>query len=302
MMALLLAAMLAGGECEDAQPQVNRADAAIEQSDFEGAAKLLEQVEHLSFRCVNVMVAAGRAAFGKGDYRGANMYSDLAVRTAPESGAALLLRGRVLASSGQVGQARDLFERATKLDPNNAEAHFEYGRTLDRAKRTPEAMAEFERTTQLRPHDPRAYDYLALNLERLGETSRAEAAYAAGLKVNDGPGFDSLLDYNYGKFLMKLNRLAESKMHLDRAVELAPQVRAVHYDRAKLNLRFGKLAEARRDAETALSLPDPNGFILDLQIYNLLATVCTRLDDTAAAQKYIDLVRQTPIPMRSRER
>jgi tetratricopeptide (TPR) repeat protein len=302
MIVLLLTAILASSDCDEEQPQLNRVNAAIEQSDFESAAKLLDSLEYLSFRCPNVMVAAGRVALGKGDYRGANMYSELALKNAPDSAGALLLRGRVLASAGQTAAARDLFEKASKLDPQSADAHFEFGRVLDAAKLTPQAVAEFEKAIQLRPRDPRAHDYLALNLERLGETGRAEAAYVAGLKVNEGARFDSLLDYNYGKFLLKLNRLSESKTHLDRAVELAPQVRAVHYDHAKLNLRLGKLAEARRDAETALSLPDPNGFILDLQIYNLLATVCTRLDDTASAQKYIDLVRQTPIPMRSRER
>jgi tetratricopeptide (TPR) repeat protein len=302
MIVLLVTAMLAGSDCEEAQPQLNRVDAAIEQSDLESAGKLLEQLEYLSFRCPNVMVAEGRVALGKGDFRGANMYSELALKNTPDSAPAMLLRGKVLASSGQIGAARDLFEKAGKLDPKNAEAHFELGRILDATKRTPEAVSEFGKVIQLRPHDPRSYDYLALNLERLGETSRAEAAYVSGLKVNEGPRFDSLLDYNYGKFLLKLNRLSDSKAHLDRAMELAPQVRAVRYDHAKLNLRLGKLADARRDAETALSLPDPNGFILDLQIYNLLATVCTRLDDTASAQKYIDLVRQTPIPMRSRER
>ena len=51
MMALLLAAMLTGGECEDAQPQLNRVDAAVERADFNDATKLLEPVEHLSFRC-----------------------------------------------------------------------------------------------------------------------------------------------------------------------------------------------------------------------------------------------------------
>src|SRR6516164_7599325 len=98
---LLFAAMLGAGECEDAQVQVDRVSAAIEQSDFEGAGKLFEPVEYLSFRCPNVMVAAGRLAFAKGDYRGANLYSELAVRNAPDSAPALLLRGKVMSSAGQ---------------------------------------------------------------------------------------------------------------------------------------------------------------------------------------------------------
>jgi len=53
------------------------------------------------------------------------------------------------------------------------------------------------------------------------------------LAVNAGHLYDSFLDYNYGRFLMKQNRPSESKEHLDRAVRLTPETRAVH---GKLNL------------------------------------------------------------------
>src|SRR5450759_5199502 len=278
-------AVLAGSDCDDAQPQLKQVAAALEENDYPRAEKLLAPLEDLSFRCPNVMIAVGRVALGKGDYRGATLYSELALANAPDSAPALLLRAEVLSAAGQGAAARDLRERACKSYSENAEAHFELGKLLDAAKRNPQAAAEFERVIQLRPHDPQAHDYLALNLERLGEMTRADAAYMAGTKVNDGPRFDRLLDYNYGRFLLKVNRLSESKAHLDRALELAPQVRAVRYDHAKLNVRLGKLEDARRDAEAALSLPDPNGFILDLQLYNLLATICTRLEDTESAQK-----------------
>ncbi len=44
---------------------------------------------------------------------------------------------------------------------------------------------------------------------------------------------------------------------MDRAVELAPQVRAVWYERAKLNLRMKNYQQARTDAEKAASCADP---------------------------------------------
>jgi len=65
---------------------------------------------------------------------------------------------------------------------------------------------------------------------------------------------------------------------------------------------LGNLADARQDAERALNLTDANGFILDLQIYNLLSGICTRLGDGQAAQRYMDLARTATVPMRSRER
>ncbi len=95
----------------------------------------------------------------------------------------------------------------------------------------------------LNPRDSRAWDYLALNLEPMGDLAGAEQAYKKGLQVNQpGRYYDAFLDYNYGRFLEKRNDLAASKQHMDRAVELAPKVRAVWYERAKLNLRTEKLS------------------------------------------------------------
>ena len=117
--------------------------------------------------------------------------------------------------------------------------------------------------------------------------------------MNDGALFDSFLNYNYGRFLMKANRLAESKVQLDRAVKLAPQTRAVYYERGRLNLRLLKYKEAQADAEHALSLPDPSGNILNLQVYYLLSSVYTRLGDTEQARKYTALCRTSLVPIES---
>jgi len=114
----------------------------------------------------------------------------------------------------------------------------------------------------LRPLDPRAYDYLGLNLEALGETQKAATIYKKGLVVNKGPLFDYFLAYNYGRFLLKERKVQESNVHLDRAVSLAPETRAVYYERAKLNVILGDYQQARRDAEQASHLQDPSGFVL----------------------------------------
>jgi hypothetical protein len=63
-----------------------------------------------------------------------------------------------------------------------------------------------------------------------------------------------------------------------------------------------KLQEARADAEHALALPDPGGFILDLQVYNLLVQIYTRLGDEDLARKYARLSEASTIPLRARER
>ena len=164
-------------------------------------------------------------------------------------------------------------------------------------------MQHFRKSATLNPRDGRAWDYLALNLEPMGDLDAAEQAYRRGLQVNQpGRYHDAFLDYNYGRFLAKRNDLAASKQHMDRAVELAPKVRAVWFERAKLNLRLKNYQQARSDAEKAASCEDPAKVIIDLQIYALLAQVYGRLGETTLAKKYADLSRETEPPVRGEYR
>jgi tetratricopeptide (TPR) repeat protein len=112
---------------------------------------------------------------------------------------------------------------------------------------------------------------------------------------------DTFLDYNYGRFLAKRNDLAASKRYLDRAVESIPQIRAVWYERARLNMRMQNYEQARSDAEKAAACTQQGG-IIDLQIYSLLSQVYARLGDAALAKKYADLTRDTPPPVRGEQR
>lgn len=193
-------------------------------------------------------------------------------------------------------------DKACRLAPKNEEAHFQLGSLFDSIQLHAKAVESFEKVVALNAENPRAYDYLALNLEPLGEIERTEAAYKNGLRVNAGPLFDAFLDYNYGRFLMRQDRISESKKHLDRALELSPETRAVNYEHAKVNFLLGNYEEARVDAERALKIPDPASKIQNLQVYYLLARIYIRLGETELAQKYSDLSRTTSLPIQTRER
>lgn len=213
----------------------------------------------------------------------------------PDCPEALVIQGRILGLKGQAQAARQALERALRLDPANVEAQYQLGVWFFRGRLHLDAARHFEKVASARPADARAHDYRGLSLEALGEADRAELAYRSGLKVNAEPFFDPLLDYNYGRFLLKQNRFAESRSHLDRAVALLPQRRGVHFERAKLHLATKDFAAARLDAERALSVPDPGGLVLDVQVYYLLATVYARLGETELARKYAELSRTTPL-------
>lgn len=240
-----------------------------------------------------------RFLIGQGQYSQIEEFSSDVLRRAPDSPIALSVRGQVLAMQGHSEQARELLERSAGFDPEDVETQFQLGSVLDHLRRPESAVEHFQKSVEMDPGHAQAWDYLALNLEPLGQLDRAEAAYRQGIAVNrEGPHYDAFLEYNYGRFLMKRNRLPEAKKSLDKAVDLVPDCRATWYDRAKLNLRMGDYAQARSDGERALAVTGNTGGILDLQVYVLLEQVYRRLGEKQLADKYAALARETPSPVR----
>ncbi|MGB8538688.1 MAG: tetratricopeptide repeat protein [Acidobacteriaceae bacterium] len=282
-------------------PAVLLAQARIEAATGQDsqAAYHFERYLQLQPEDANGYAYFARFLLDRNEYQRADDISSTAIQKDPNAPAALAVRGQILDMKGSAQPGMELLSRSCQLDPEDVRAQFDLGSMDDRAKRPGDAVAHFQKVVSLEPGDPRAWDYLALNLEPLGEIDAAKDAYAKGLAVNQqGPHFDAFLDYNYGRLLMKLDRLSDSKIHLDRAVELVPQMRATWYERAKLDLRLKDYPRARTDAEKAAAIPDPNGIIIDLQIYALLEQVYRRLGEAELAAKYAELGRQTAPPVR----
>jgi protein O-GlcNAc transferase len=241
-----------------------------------------------------------RFLLAQGEYQRADAASGRATGYDPDDPVAIAVQGQILDMKGETQQGIKLLEQAIRLSPGDAEARFQLGGIHDRAKHPKQAARYFAEDVEITPSDARAWDYLALNLEPLGEIDRAQQAYKRGLAENrPGACFDAFLPYNYGRFLMKRNQLSASKEQLDRAAELAPQVRAVWYERARLNVRLNNLEQARTDAEKAASIEDPQVVIADLQVYVLLEQIYSRLGEAALAHKYAELSRVTPSPVQS---
>lgn len=243
----------------------------------------------------------GRFFLEQRDYMRADALSGVAVQRNPDDPTALALRGQILVMKGQSSEGQTLLEKAVQLDADDPEAQFQLGAIYDQAKSAPKAVERFRTVVRLNPRDARAWDYLALNLEPLGDLDGADQAYRKGLEMQRGRYHDAFLDYNYGRFLAKRNSLTASKRHLDRAVELLPQIRAVWYERARLDIRMGNYEQARADGEKAAACAQTGG-IIDLQIYSLLSQVYTRLGNKELAKKYTDLTRETPPPVRGENR
>jgi len=286
-------------------PEILLAQARLQaaKGDATEAANLFIRYTDLASEDSRGFAYFGRLFLDQRDYQKADALSAAAVDKNPRDPAALALRGQILGMKGRSQEGKDSLEKACQLDPDDPEAQFQLGAAYDRAKQPADAVKHFRRTVMLNARDARAWDYLALNLEPLEQIDAAEEAYRKASDVNQrGRYFDAFLDYNYGRFLAKRNQFTDSKQHLDRAVELVPQVRAVWYERAKLNLRLKNYQQARSDAEKAASCPDPAGVIIDLQIYALLAQVYSRVGEVDLAKKYAELSRATPPPVRGERR
>jgi tetratricopeptide (TPR) repeat protein len=321
------------GPCDAAQPQFKEISRKLDHSDFAAAARLLAPVANSFPECPLVLLAQARTQAAQGDsaqadnsfaryvtaqpddasgyayyarfllsqrqYQHADILSSIAIEKDHTVSIALAVGGQILFMKGQTNQGLSMLAKACRLNPEDAESQFEIGSIYDRIKHPADAVKHFSRAVDLNPHDARAFDYLALNLEPLGEINRAELAYKKAFSANrSGLFYDGFLDYNYGRFLAKRGDFAASKIHLDRAVELVPDVRATWYERAKLNLKMKSYLQARSDAERAESLSDPAGIIIDLQIYALLEQIYRHLGETGLADKYAQLSRNTPPPTR----
>lgn len=241
----------------------------------------------------------GRFLLEQRQYARADSASLIALEKNPNEPAALALRGEILIMKGQAEEGARLLQHALQIDPDNVDANFQLGTLYDKENRHADAVKHFDKVVATDPSDPRAWDYLALNTEIVGEVDRAGEAYRNAEAVNRrGRHFDGFLDYNYGRFLLKGNQLKEAKEHLNRAVELTPNVRAVWYERAKVNLSMKKYEDASADGERAATLRDTAGVILDLQIYALLEQIYGRLGNKELASKYAALSRTTPVPIK----
>ncbi len=214
----------------------------------------------------------------------------------PNCPEALVVRGKILGERGLFGEVRAALEKAVALDPNSYEAQHELGVWFFRVNLFEQAARRFEAAVALRPQRARTLDYLALSLEMLGDGEQAERYYREALDANTGSFFDSSLDFNFGRFLLKQGRFEESLPHINRAVTLHPLRRGPRYQRAKWHLVQGNYESARQDAERAFALGKPGDLVLDVQVYYLLATIYSRLGEAELAKEYAELARTTEIP------
>jgi tetratricopeptide (TPR) repeat protein len=141
-----------------------------------------------------------------------------------------MLAALLLASAGEpdrTSEAHGLFEEVVSLDPNRVDAHIGLGRLANQIGKTDQAVQSYRRALALEPYHRQALNDLAWILSA-EQGKLAEALELADKGVAAYPTDVHLLDTR-GVILLKLERLAEARMDLERCLRYAedlPDTRA----------------------------------------------------------------------------
>jgi tetratricopeptide (TPR) repeat protein len=179
-----------------------------------------------------------------------------ALRLDPKLVPALTLKAKLAMGMNRFEEARQSLEQAIAVEPSSWYAHFLLGFQYHLQNDLPLALPELEKARKLNPRDARPAIYLGLTQESLGHTEEAIRLYEEAIRLEAAggkPQADTLL--TYARLLFALGRLEQCAKLIERALELEPNSRDVHFERGRLLMKKGDPAGAAKEGEQALGLP-----------------------------------------------
>jgi predicted Zn-dependent protease len=215
---------------------------------------------------------------------------EAALKLDPKLVPALTLKAKLGMAANRYDVARTALEQAMAASPSAWYAQFLYGFQFYQQNEIQQSLAPLGKARQLNPRDPRPALYLGLARESLGGTEEALRLYreAIDLEAATGkPHADTLLIA--ARLLLLTGQLEECGRLIARALQLAPQSREAHYERARLLLHRGAAADAAREGEAALRLPSAG--TTDRQVRYLLVRAYQAAGDENAAARHASALR-----------
>lgn len=257
-----------------------RARALTADSNFGGAQAALAEAQRLAPNDAGVWTDIGRFRFTAGDLLGAAEASDRAVKLAPGSVDALILRGEIVRSQYGLVAALPWFEQALKRDPMRHDALIEYAATLGDAGRTVDALAATRRALDARAGSPQALYLQAVIAARAGKFDLARTILEkTGGAINDLPGVILLggsLDIEKGDYEQAIEKLTDlvgmQPMNISARKLLAFAL--LRTDRARNAIDILRPVVARADADSYALTLTARGF--------------ERIGDRANAARFLD--------------
>lgn len=245
------------------------------------AATLFEDYLHLRPTAEAYCLLAG-TQFNLKDYDHAYESAKMAARLDPKYAHAYTALGMIYTAISDWPDAQAAYRESLRLDPGDADTWFMLGRAYFLRDDFPGAREAFGTSLRLNPQQTRGYENLALTLDLMNQADSADETYRLGIKIaQDHKYSDPQIYVDYGKFLAKHERAAESLMQLREAVRVAPQNPQAHCELANQLFRMKEWTEAAREGETALRVGPP-----EYRVHYLLARIYTALGDSVAAARH----------------
>jgi tetratricopeptide (TPR) repeat protein len=205
--------------------------------------------------------------------------AERALRLDPSYYKAFTALGMIDAALGNWPGAEKAYHEALRLNGRDADTWFLMGRGYFQRNDFDKARGAFEESLKLNPLQVRNYTNLALALEAMSEDDAAENVLRQGTKVGEAlerPDVTAAVDY--GIFLFKRERIAESVDALRQAIKASPQDAEAHYQLARCLFRMKHFEEAAAEGEAALRISGP-----EYKVHYLLSRIYTALGDTQDA-------------------
>jgi import receptor subunit TOM70 len=171
----------------------------------------------------------------------------------PKQLAAMRLLGLSYQLTGELEKAESTFLDATRLAPKDGESWFYLGRVYYIRNFFDRALPALQTAAKYLPNDSRVRECLALTLEARGDADGAQREYELAMRRLQGKQGVALTPYlNYGAFLLKMNRTAESERLLTSAAKSMPQSWRAHFELGKLFFQTDRFEGALSELKAAL--------------------------------------------------
>src|SRR5215471_3980827 len=165
------------------------------------------------------------------------------------------LSGLSLQLAGRMPEAEKEFAAALQLFPNDPDLWFYLARVQYLQSSLKPAESSARRALDLQPDHAGAHTQLGMALEALNDYSGALEHYRRGVELGRKLERPPTLPLIYAaNLLIKLNRVEEALDYLTRAEAVDPQSGEVRLSRGRALEKLGRLAEAEKEYQQAVSI------------------------------------------------
>jgi tetratricopeptide (TPR) repeat protein len=222
------------------------------------------------------MTIAGLALIRMGEYRGARLALERAIKLQPNQFEALVGLADLNFGIGNGRRGIEVLEQAARLRPNEFQIWLTMGKVEHDLGNFPRAITAYEKAVQLRPTDREALTGLIRDLNDAGRPQRAAAWAAQALQAH--PDDPAILGLG-ARAAFDSNRLDDAVVLADRALRADPGNAHALKARASVSVARGEWRTALPFAERAAAAPNDHAAL------QMLENVERKLGLTARANK-----------------